>query len=461
MSDSSSKPNVLLIMTDQQRWDYMGCAGADFLDTPNLDRLARRGVHFPNCFTNSPLCAPARIGLATGLHPGITGADENDRFLPPDRTTYYQRLRDVGYRVACSGKLDLAKSDSDNGPDGRRPRLFQWGFTDPMESEGKGHSLGKPYPRGSYGAMLKEKGLYQKYYEERHSDSSMWYSPSELPAETFLDVYQGQRAVEWLRDFPRAYPWHLFVSFSGPHVPHDPPREYFDRYADRPMPDPIPAPEDERSDYFQHNQGTGPSDPAAIQQARRAYCAYIELIDEQVGQLMDVLEERGELEDTYIMFTSDHGEMLGDLEMWMKKQPFEPSIRVPLIAAGPEIPEGRTCDALIELIDINPTICELAGLSSLPHMHALSFTDCLSDPSQPHRTNIVSTLRQWRCIRTDRYKLVRYYNDAEEMYDLKEDPAETCNCLSQMQRDNPAVVDELRERLEERLSPSPYAHHRT
>ena len=157
---TKSAPNILLIMTDQHRWDYLGCAGADFVDTPNIDRLAASGVRFTKAFTNAPVCAPARIGLATGMHPARIGTLDNSCYLPPHLPTYYQRLRDNGYRVGCVGKLDLAKPDKYNGRHGDRPAVYRWGFTHPEEVEGKMHAgQGEPTaPHGPYTHYLKDKG---------------------------------------------------------------------------------------------------------------------------------------------------------------------------------------------------------------------------------------------------------------------------------------------------------------
>jgi arylsulfatase len=124
------QPNILFIMADQWRYDYAGFMGADFVATPNLDRLAARGQVFEQCACNSPLCSPSRISLATGLNPERTGALDNSAYLPRHATTYYQRLRDAGYEVGCVGKLDLAKHAGYNGSRGQRPATYLWGFTD-------------------------------------------------------------------------------------------------------------------------------------------------------------------------------------------------------------------------------------------------------------------------------------------------------------------------------------------
>ncbi len=457
---NTDRPNILFLHTDQHRFDYMGCAGAEFLNTPNLDRLAERGVRFNNCMTNSPLCAPARIGLATGMQPARVGSLGNDSFLPPDRTTYYMRLRDAGYRVGAVGKLDLAKPDSFNGRYGDRPCAYQWGFTHPVEVEGKVHSLASPEPQGPYGMWLKQKGMWEDYREEAKDHwygPDRWITPSELPVETFLDSFQGQRAVDWINNVGARFPWHLFVSFSGPHVPHDPPREFADRYADKSMPDAVPIPEwDDRP-----NPTEPMGDPEFIEQCRRNYCAYIELIDHWIGEILDALEQRGWLENTYIFFSSDHGEMLGDLGRYTKRYAYEPSLHVPLLAAGPGIPEGETSDALVETIDLNPTICELAGLHRQPNIDAESLCDTLVEPSESHREETVCVIRSWQCVRTERYKFIHNFNAANELYDLEEDPHEQRNIYERMEEENPEFVKDLQRRIRWRNYESPYGQPRS
>ena len=147
-----SRPNILFIMDDQHRFDYLGSAGREFMRTPHLDRLAASGVRFAHGYTNAPVCAPSRIALATGLQAHRFGGGDNGVFLPLSRRTYYQRLRDAGYRVGGVGKFDLAKPDAYNS-DGARPACFSWGFTHPLECEGKMHAgQGQGGPFGPYTA---------------------------------------------------------------------------------------------------------------------------------------------------------------------------------------------------------------------------------------------------------------------------------------------------------------------
>ena len=202
-----TRPNLLFIMADQYRHEYLGCAGADWMRTPNLDALAARGVRVTGCCTNAPIYAPARIGLATGLQPARLGALGNDAYLPRTVPTYYQRPRDHGYRVGCVGKLDLAKPDPYNGRYGDRPCVYSWGFTHPEECEGKMHAGGHATPVGPYTFYLQERGLLQRFHEDYTARSAKgWVKDashdSVLPAEDFEDAYIGRRSAEWIKRVP-------------------------------------------------------------------------------------------------------------------------------------------------------------------------------------------------------------------------------------------------------------------
>src|SRR6056297_3962727 len=235
------QPNFLFIMDDQHRFDYLGCAGGDFIRTPNIDRIAEGGMRFQNCFFNAPLCAPARIGLAAGLQPARMGALSNNAFLPRSKTTYYQRLRDAGYRVGSIGKLDLAKAAKYTGRYGDRPCNYMWGFTHPEECEGKMHAGSSPSPLGPYTYYLKNKDLLEDFYEDyRRRGRGGWNigvsEDSVLPLEDFEDCYIGRKGAEWIKNIPDDFPFHLFVSFVGPHDPFDPPEEYAEHYRSAEMP---------------------------------------------------------------------------------------------------------------------------------------------------------------------------------------------------------------------------------
>ena len=448
-----SRPNILFIMDDQHRFDYLGVAGAVFVRTPNIDALATSGVRFTQCTTNAPVCAPSRIGLASGLHPCRLGGLDNASFLPPDTTSYYQRLRDGGYRVGCVGKLDLAKAWTYNGRYGDRPCAYQWGFTHPEECEGKMHAGSSATPIGPYTHFLAERGLLQTFHGDYRQRKGGWVkggSPdSALPTDAFEDSYIGHRAAAWIDDIADDFPWHLFVSFVGPHDPFDPPTEYADRYRDADMPDAVAADPAGKPAWITNRVVDMSADEVAI--SRRQYCGAIELIDDQVGQILTALARRGMTENTHIIFASDHGEMLGDHGLYTKSVAYEASLRVPLVIAGPGIEGGRVSDSLVELIDLNPTICQLAGLPPQGGIDGLSLVPVIDGRSETHRTETVSALRNFRCLRSERYKLIQNYNSVTELYNLEEDPEELRNLAGY----EPDIVRGLGQRLRQRFAVDP------
>lgn len=450
----SNQPNILFIMDDQHRHDYLGCAGASFLNTPHLDRLADSGIRFSQCITSCPVCAPSRIGLASGYQPARIGSQDNNSYLPNHITTYYQRLRDAGYRVGCVGKLDLAKPDSYNGRNGDRPRAYGWGFTHPVECEGKMHAGMHDDPMGPYGIDLEEQGLYEAFRADYKFRSERgWIKgashDSVLPTEWFADAYIGRRSVEWIENIADDFPWHLFVSFVGPHDPFDPPVEYAERYRNTEVQPPVQSELESKPNWV--NNRRYDMTPEEIAQTRRQYCASTELIDDWVGAIIEAVEKRGMKDNTYIIFASDHGEMLGDHGLYTKSLPYEASIRVPLIAAGPGIAGGQISDALVELIDINPTICDLGGLSPQPNIDAESFSGVLTGDTKVHREEAVSAIRNFRLIRNHEYKLIQHENDRAELYDLKKDPDELHNIADT----NKDVAVNLQKKLASRFLFSP------
>ncbi|HLH72891.1 MAG TPA: sulfatase-like hydrolase/transferase [Chloroflexota bacterium] len=449
MSTPVTRPNLLLIMADQHRADWLGCEGASWARTPNLDRLAARGTLFSQAICNSPLCAPSRISLASGMQPHRLGARDNSAFYPLSVPTYYQALRDAGYRVSFVGKIDLHKPDPFNGRHGNLPITYTYGFTDPHECEGKMHAgTGWPRPHGPYNHYLAERGLLQKFCEDYHRrrfDLPVWYAAdSVLPAEHCEDSYIGRWACQFIENAVDESPWHLFVSFVGPHDPWDPPTEYADHFRGAPMPEPIadslqgkPAWQQQRA---QRQAGATAEEVASV---RRQYTASIELIDDAIGQILQSLEKRGQADNTYIVYCSDHGEMLGDHGFYEKSMYYEPSLRVPLIAVGPDIAANARSDALIELSDLNPTLLELAGLSPRPGLDARSIAPLLRGETHQHRDFQVSTIDNALCLRTRQHKYVANINDRPELYDLETDPHE----LHNLAPEQPQLARELHRAL--------------
>ena len=448
----SDRPNILFIMADQFRFDYLGCAGGRFIRTPNIDALADRGYRFSTCTTPSPTCGPARMSLATGMMPHRLGALDNHAFLPRRFPTYYQAFRDNGYRTGIIGKLDLAKPDHYNGRYGDRPLVYSWGFTHPEECEGKQHAGSSPTPIGPYTHHLHERGLLETFHEDylaRKKAPSSWVNggckDSALPTDAFEDAYIGRRSAEWIRSIPDDFPWYLQMSFVGPHNPFDPPTEYADRYRESAMPHPIRDTMGGKPEWVKKDVVGATEDQIAV--SRRQYCAAIELIDDQIGAVMKALRERNMDENTYIVFTADHGEMLGDHGLFGKHTSYEPSLRVPLIVAGPGIDKGERSDALVEMQDTHATLCELIGIDNLRDVDAISFAGILRGKQKEHRAETVNMETHQRGIRTETWKLIRSPNDVVELYDLSNDSQELNNVANQ----HPDTVKQLTQRLDRRI----------
>ena len=456
MNRKTDKPNVLFIMSDQHRYDYVETHenAPDALNTPNIRRIAEMGVNFPYCTVNAPVCAPSRIGLASGIQPSRLGSLGNGSFYPTSIPTYYQQLRDHGYRVGCVGKLDLAKPDGYNGRYGDRPRTYNWGFTHPEECEGKMHAGSSATPIGPYTHYLQEKGLLEKFHQDYRNrrSSGGWIIngsyDSVLPTEDFEDSYIGRRSTEFIKNIPDDFPWHLFVSFVGPHIPLDPPTEYGDKYRQADMPSPIIDNMEDKPDWVKNR--TVNITPEEVTITRQQYCAATELIDDQIGNMLEALEERGMLDNTYIIYSSDHGEMLGDHRLYSKSLAYEASLRVPLIVAGPGIDGNRTSNELVELIDVNPTICDLVGVPVLENIDGQSIGPVVRGETETHRSETVSRLGSFTCIRTHTHKLIDSSDGFIELYNLVEDPDELHNIAETEKK----LVEELRSLMNSRYGPS-------
>jgi choline-sulfatase len=460
----TQRPNVLVILDDQHRHDFVGYMGADFVHTPHLDALAARGMAFSHCCTTSPVCGPARIALATGLLPTRTGTSSNETSLMPlSVPNHYRHFRDHGYRVELVGRHDLAKPGAPASIHGNRPLNFSYGFTRALEVEG-GMSASREFfekgASGPYTKCLDDHGLLGTYaHDFRERQSKGWIigasHDSVLPAEHHQDAFVGRYAAERIRQIEDDYPWYLFVNFQSPHDPFDPPAELGEKYREAAVPPAIPVqmegkPRRIRDRYERLYRRATTED---VTRARRQYCAKIELIDQQIGRIMQALADRGMVENTLVVFASDHGEQVGDHGLFIKHTAYESSMRVPLLVAGPGVAPG-TSDALVELFDLNPTLAELAGLPPQPKLDARSFASVLHGEAKAHRDACVTCEEGYRAIRERRYKYIETTNDLAELYDLETDPEENRNILSE----NRPVANRLRQALHQRFVEGGWQH---
>jgi len=420
-----SKPNILFLFPDQWRWDFLGCAEYDIpVRTPNIDQLASRGVRFTQCRTNSPVCAPARSCLVQGLRYEKCGVPSNGTDSDPHRPNFMKQLQAAGYQTTGCGKFDLFKPSLFRGLDGWTEPVGQIGFDRGYDQSGKLDCAnnGWPEPQDFYAAHLHARGLMQTHaddYKQRKANkqSGAWGAwPTPLPRESHTDQFTAANALKLLDEMQADKPWYLWVNFPGPHDPFDPPAEFHERYDAVDFQPPVnPNPE---------------ADPDELMLQRRSYAACCEHIDTLCGNIIAKVAKRGELENTLIIFASDHGEMLGDHGRWTKSVPQEGSVHVPLIAAGPGVEgAGRVHDGLVELIDLAATITDVADADPVEDWDSRSLKPALAGAAASHRDIAVSALHDWRMAFDGRRKLVMREGKREAFYDLHEDPGETDNRL--------------------------------
>ncbi len=419
------QPNILFFLPDQHRADWLGIEGSLPLRTPNLDALCRRGIRFRNAFTPSPLCAPARACLATGRNYSDCGVPSNRECLPSGAATYYQSLRAAGYEVCGVGKFDLHKNLAcptealDWNLDGSLG-LEEWGFTSGIDNEGKldgsASYVAAGRPKGPYMAALAAAGYAEQYVSEhRNADANQRAYVTALPDHLYCDNWIAANGLQFLSSFTSQRPWHLVVNFAGPHEPMDVTADMAARWEGVTFPLP-------------HNPGDTPYSEFDHQRSRRHYAAMIENIDRHIGDFLRLVEERGEWENTLIVFASDHGEMLGDHGLWGKATWRDPALRIPMILAGPGIVQGKNSPALVSLQDLSATFLELAGACPLAASTAVSMVPVATGAAASHRESVCSALGDWNVIMNERYKTVTKAGDGPQLFDLSKEPYEDAQC---------------------------------
>lgn len=425
--------NILFVMTDQQRADALGCA-QDWMRTPSLDRIAAEGVRFTQCITTTPVCVPARVTLATGRYPHNNAVWNNmDYTLPPDAPTWMRAIRDLGYRTSLFGKTHLHPHRGDLRE--RADLLQAYGLDDVDEIGGPRAST---HVMSHMTAEWEHKGLldaYREDYAERFANKPHVARPSTLPLEDYADVYVGQRAKRYLESYGRDQPWFCWVSFGGPHEPWDAPEPYASLYRPEDMPPPVPRPEADQprpqgwlDHHMEHNSpNLAPGDVEAM---RANYAGNVTLIDEQIGQIVRVVEQRGELENTVIAFTSDHGEMNGDWDLIYKVNFLDGALRVPLLVRTPATAAagGFASDALVENCDLGATLVELAGGTLDQRQFARSLCPALTSAAAAHRDDALSEFRGEFMLLTRDWKMALNRDGKSYLlFDRHADPRETRN----------------------------------
>ncbi|MFD1673890.1 sulfatase [Alicyclobacillus fodiniaquatilis] len=438
-----SKPNVLWICTDQQRFDTIGGFNNQVVQTPNLVRLMKSGMTFNYCFSQSPVCTPSRASFLTGRYPRTTRTRQNGQSIPTDEVLVPRLFADSGYSCGLSGKLHLSACHPSvcEGPERRINdgyTVFHWS-----------HHPNPDWETNAYIQWLSQNGV--EFSPKRYQNSK--YVQTSVPIEWHQTTWCANKAIEFFTN-RRSEEWLFSVNFFDPHHPFDPPQELLEKYlarlGDMELPNYVPG-ELANKSIFQNidHQGAYGSyqsfvydemSPDDHRMVRAAYYAMIELIDIQVGRMLDALSDTGQLENTIVVFMSDHGEMLGDHGIYWKGPYFyDPAVRVPLIMAGPGIERNKVSEALVELVDLAPSLLDAVGLPRHDGLQGQSLWPLLTgETASAGRTSVYSEYYDampWHrnpspratMVRTTTHKLVRYHDQNTELYDLKIDPTETTN----------------------------------
>ena len=422
-------PNILWICTDQQRWDTIAALGNPHIRTPHLDALAKEGVSFTHAYCQNPICTPSRASFLTGKYPRSIDACTNGNEKWEDEAPLVSKLlADAGYDCGLAGKFHLSAAHNRIEP---RPedgyRIFHWSHH-PHDSWPEGHA---------YNDWLKSQGIDHDSTKKR-----LGY----IPTGYHQTKWCADRAIDFMNE-DREGPWLFSLNCFDPHPPLDPPKEYLDRFDLESIP--LPAfeeqdlQEEERLSEVNFQASARRIDEKTLKLNLAKYWAMIELIDDQVGRLVEALEKSGQRDNTVILFTSDHGHMIGDHGLYNKGCRFyEGLVRVPLVWSWPRrIQKGLASDALVELVDLAPTLMEMAGLPVPDYMHGKSLMPILSGErsSDDHREFARSTYSETlqgvasfgTMARDRRYKLINYHGTGKgQLFDLEEDPNEHRNLWS-------------------------------
>lgn len=433
----------------------MGCAGDPSVITPSLDALAAEGVRFSRVACQGPLCMPSRASFMTERYVRDHGVFTNWEEIGADSPTYAWALREAGYHTSLLGKAHLYTDEKlqISHIDEAAGRLEAVGFAEVFETGDKF----APKARTKYTDYLAARDLLDPYrrhiadrsYQGENEDGQgatkcvpMWDStPMPLPLDAYVDTWHGTEAVRWIEQYKRDEPFFLFVGFPGPHDPWDAPEEAVARYAgvDISMPGSTRRPGAEGTgryagllNSFLWLSDTDSMTEDAIRGMRRAYAADISVIDHAVGLMVAALERKGELDNTWIVYTSDHGEMGGNHGLMSKCVMYEQAVRVPLIVRPPGGSAGRVVDALVEQFDVAATVREIAGAPDLPQGAGQSLLSCVRGGRPPDRAVSVSENWGFACFETAQYKLVIDEDALSpcQLFDLAEDPEEDHNLVA-------------------------------
>lgn len=412
------KPNVLILLSDQQRYDTICAAGYPHMITPNLDRLAAEGTLFCNAHSGNPVCMPARHDLITGFPARVHGYyanAEEQRIRNYNTPTIARLFSDAGYRTVAVGKMHFS------------PAKEHHGFDQMISME----ELPVIRQQDEYLMYLKEQGL--EYIQNPHGVRPHIYH---IPQTAQQDeahhgtTWVADRAIEWLEE-NEEHPFFMMCGFIQPHPPWNIPEECKNLYDEKDVPLPIPV---SRLPCENENKKEWFGDYDSEEQKkkiRKAYYTAVTMVDKHAGRILDYLKESGKIDNTLIIYTSDHGEMLQDKGYYSKELPYDSAVRIPLIIRYPEkFPEGRKRRDFVDLLDLLPTCLDVCGIAypdKTTQLYGRSLVNCSERKYQFAASGILPL--RWVMCRDDKYKYIYHYlNGYEELYDM--DQPEVRNLLA-------------------------------
>ena len=457
---SDRQPNLLFVYADQHRADVMGCAGNDIVVTPHLDRLATEGVRFDQTWTESPICQPARASLLTGRYPnnhGVLGNFAGD--CQPEWDTFPRRLQQAGYTTASIGKTHFSAWPMGVAPGTPAPTdewIGSFGFDHVVEEFDKYVHLfdvETPYMR-----FLREHDALEPYREVvqanfRGGDRHWNGVTSPLPQELDLTCFLADEAQQWLDRRPNDGPWFLQLSFVQPHVPLMGDPVWGDHYAEAAIERTARSEPTSTTDEWathlnglrNHSHSELLTDEFVLAGARQYY-AMVSLIDQRIGDLLAQLEKQGQLDNTWIVYSADHGEMLGDHGLMAKMNFYRSSVRVPLIVRPPGGTSGRVETAPVQAFDVAATLLDAGTATALDGAPSRSLVPLVTGDGGTARHHAVSMIRMrpgiptWQAITDGQWRatLNADTGEASELFDLVADPDEATNRAG-----DPSAGDEL------------------
>ena len=446
------QPNILFIFSDQHRHDVLGAAGHPLVKTPHLDRIAHEGARFTSAWCQSPICQPSRASVITGAYTEDLGMFANTGAFDADWPTIMAQLQSVGYETASIGKTHYHGMPSRDEVlaeatpyDLRRfepfVRSFGWDYV--LEEYDK-YAHVSSRVRSPYIDYLQNLGLLEDYREQirgvfRLTPTHWRGEVSRVPQEHDLSSFIGDHAMHWLTRRDSTKPFFLKLAFVQPHVPliDDPTWADYYRDADIPLPEqrPARAPNDVWGDYLavldRHSQ-VETMDEDFVRNGIRHYLGMISLIDQKVGDVLELLESQGALSNTWVVYTCDHGEMLGEHRLWAKMNFYKGAVQVPLLIRPPAGGDGREVDALVELTDVTATLADIAGAEPPSLCRGHSLLPAL-DGGGVGREIVRSRIGPFSAVRDERYRftLDRRTGTPCELFDLDADPGEYENLVDE------------------------------